>query len=70
MIVTTIFNIPHLDAANNMKYVKTVIILCRYYVMLTYKQVEKRIVATNTDRVEQRFILVGFHTIILIRFNS
>ena len=41
-----------------------------YYVMLTYKQVEKRIVATNTDRVEQRFILVGFHTIILIRFNS
>ena len=63
MIVTTVFNIPHLDAAN-MKYVKTVIILYKN-VMLTYKQVEKRTVATNTDRVEQRFILSWFHTIIL-----
>ena len=63
MIVTSIFNTPHLDAAN-MKYVKTVIILYKN-VMLTYKQVEKRTVATNTDRLEQRFILSWFHTIIL-----
>ena len=61
MIVTSIFNL--LDAAN-MKYVKTVITLYKN-VMLTYKQVEKRTVATNTDRVEQRFILSWFHTIIL-----